>query len=86
MSDTLAPRCAGGCGRDLSDGGAGWLVLLGVMGQPRYFFCPDCEQEKADWIERQLSEEGEAAGCTAMVRLQSGTPAEVLGMVRDITT
>jgi hypothetical protein len=61
-----------------------WLVLLGIYGQPSYFFCPECEQTDAEWIERQLGEEGERAGCTGIVRLETGSPAEVYGLIRDM--
>ncbi len=96
MATTLAPQCAGWigypdwdtghrCDRQLDDGPGprNWLVLLGQYGQPCYFICPECEQAMTDWIDRQLGEEGQAAGCTGMVRLESGRPGEVLGMIRD---
>ena len=38
----------------------------------------------AEWIDRNLGPDGQAAGCTGMVRLESGSPAEVFGMIRDI--
>lgn len=89
---SMAPQCAGyddqngRCPRSLDDGldDGGWLVLLGSHGQPAYFFCPECEQTHGEWIERQLSEEGQRAGCTGEVRLESGAPGEVFGMIRDI--
>lgn len=98
MTDTTrystAPRCGGRddagdqCQRELDDGqdDGRWLVLTGKYGQPCYFICPECEQKPdiAAWIERQLSPEGEAAGCTGMLRLETGSPREVLGMIRDI--
>ena len=89
---SMAPQCAGGpdadhrCTRKLDDPGQDrrWLVLLGIYGQPSYFFCPECEQTDAEWIERQLGEEGERAGCTGIVRLETGSPAEVYGRIRDM--
>ena len=83
-----SPQCAGGpdvehrCQRHIDDPGQDprWLVLLGIYGQPSYFFCPECEQTEADWINQQLGEEGERAGCTGMVRLETGTLEEVCGL------
>lgn len=82
-----SPHCAGDCGRHVDDPdqkGKRWLVLLGKIGQPAYFYCNDCEQSEAEWIERQLGPEGQEAGCTGMVRLETGSSAELVGMVRDI--
>jgi hypothetical protein len=92
MTRTLAPQCAGyteetgRCPRKIDDGNddGRWLVLTGTHGQPAYFFCPECEVTHDEWIERNIGPEGQAAGCTGMVRLESGRPAEIFGMVRDI--
>jgi hypothetical protein len=83
MSEDLRPLCAG-CKRGLD--GPGWLVLTGKFGQPSYFFCPECEHTSqwAVWIARQLGPDGEAAGCTGMLRLESDKPGEVFGMIRDV--
>ena len=88
---TTAPQCAGWigdhrCDRQLDDGqdDGRWLTLLGRFSMPVYFICPACETgAMAEWIDRQLGEDGRAGGCAGMVRLESGTPGEVLGMVRD---
>ena len=76
----MAPQCAGGPDADhsftrkLDDPGqtaAGWS-------------CWASTATDAEWIERQLGEEGERAGCTGIVRLETGSPAEVYGLIRDM--
>lgn len=84
---TIAPHCAGGCGAQVDDASQKdkhWLVLLGVIGQPAYYFCNDCEVKDAELIERQLGPVGREAGCTGMVRLETGSPREIIGMIQDI--
>jgi len=86
--NTLAPKCSGRlvggsrCQRQLDDNDEDrrWLVLLSRNGHMLWFVCPDCEKTNAEWINRELSDEG---GCTGTVRLETGSPAEVIGMIRD---
>ena len=73
MSDTIAPRCFGGCGLQMDDDVRHWLAVLGSTGRPRAFVCPDCEANGKPV--------GLFDGSEKLIRLESSHPSEVLGLL-----
>ncbi len=93
MSETLAPYCSGGCGRQIDDDDNPydnpWLAILGervktatelrdeLRSPVTLFLCPECEQ-RGDALPRIQ----EFVFDTELVRLPDNTPRAVLGLIR----
>jgi hypothetical protein len=75
----LALVCAAGCGRCMEE--AGWLAVLGIVGQPAYVICPDCERlpAVAEQVEELLAG---TPGCKGTGRTETDGLADVI----DLTT